>query len=77
MLNCYHKAWFDFKSIVLQNSDFTISLCNTLNIKRDECLRGASEIFMITNKAKAEEICKLASASTIEGCLHVVQGGNN
>lgn len=75
ILNCYHGAWFDFNSIVLQNPDFTISLCNTLTTKRDDCLRGASEIFMITDKAKAEEICKLASASTVEGCLHVVQGG--
>lgn len=75
MLNCYHSAWFDFNSAVLQNPDFTISLCNKLNAKRDECLRGASEIFMTTNKAKAEEICRLASASTVEGCLHVVQSG--
>jgi len=75
LLNCYHSAWFDFKSVVLQNSDFTISLCNTLTIKRDECLRGASEIFMATDKTKAEEICNLASASAAEGCLHVVQSG--
>jgi hypothetical protein len=75
MLNCYHGAWFDFSNIVLQNPDFTIILCNTLNIKRDQCLRGASEIFITTNRAKAEEICRLASASTVEGCLHVVQTG--
>jgi hypothetical protein len=75
-LNCYNSAWFNFNSIVLQNPDFTISLCNALTLKRDECLRGASEIFMTTNKAKAEEICRLTSASTVEGCLHVVQNGN-
>jgi hypothetical protein len=75
MLNCYHNTWFDFKSVVLQNPDFMISLCNTLTVKRDECLRGASEIFMTADKAKAEEICKLASASTVEGCLHVIQSG--
>lgn len=73
-LNCYHVAWFDFTSIVLQNPDFTISLCNILTVKRDECLRGASEIFMTTNKAEAEAICNLASSSTVEGCLHVVEG---
>jgi hypothetical protein len=73
MLNCYHVAWFDFKDIVLQNYDFTISLCNKLTIKRDECLRGASEIFMTTDKTKAEAICRLASSSTTEGCLHVIQ----
>lgn len=75
ILNCYHNAWFDFKDTVLKNPDFMISLCNKLTTKKDECLRGASEIFMTTDKAKAEEICRLTSASTVEGCLHVVQTG--
>jgi len=39
MLNCYRGAWFNFNSIVLQNYDFTVSLCNTLTVKKDECLR--------------------------------------
>jgi hypothetical protein len=75
ILNCYHGAWFGFNSIVLQNYDFTISLCNILTIKRDDCLRGASEAFMTTDKTKAAAICRLASASASEGCLHVVQNG--
>jgi hypothetical protein len=71
--DCYENAWFASTSIVLQNPDFSISLCNALTLKRDGCLGRAATVFMTTNKAKAAEICRLMSASASQGCLNMVQ----
>jgi hypothetical protein len=71
--NCYSSVWFSFNDIVVQNYDFTISLCNALTSKRDDCLRRASEAFMNTDRAKAEAICKLMSASSSSGCLQNIR----
>lgn len=71
--DCYENAWFASTSIVLQNYDFSISLCNALTVKKDGCLRRAAGIFMTTDKAKAEEICRLMSASASPGCLQMIQ----
>lgn len=73
--NCYGSVWFSFDSIVLANPDFTISLCNALNAKRDDCLRRLSGVFMDVNRAKAAEICRLMSSSVSRGCLDEVQRG--
>jgi hypothetical protein len=71
--NCYGSVWFSFSDVVVQNYDFTISLCNALTSKRDDCLRRASEAFMSTDRAKAEAICKLMSASSSSGCLQNIR----
>jgi hypothetical protein len=71
--NYYSNVWFSFNDIVVQNYDFTISLCNALTSKRDDCLRRASEAFMNTDKTKAEAICKLMSASSSSGCLQNIR----
>jgi len=68
--NCYQNAWFSFDSVILQNYDFAISLCNVLTLKKDDCLRTTSEVFTNSDKAKAEAICKLMSASASSGCLN-------
>jgi hypothetical protein len=71
--NCYENAWFVLTNTVLQNPDFSISLCNALTIKRDGCLGRAAGIFMTTDKTKAAEICRLMSASASPGCLQMIQ----
>jgi len=71
--NCYQNAWFSFDSVILQNYDFAISLCNILTLKKDDCLRRTSEVFSNSDKAKAEAICKLMSASASSGCLNNIQ----
>jgi hypothetical protein len=70
IFNCYQNAWFSFDSVILQNYDFAISLCNILTLKKDDCLRRTSEVFSSSDKSKAEAICKLMSASTSSGCLN-------
>jgi len=70
--NCYGNVWFAFDSVVLQNPDFTISLCNALTIKKDDCLRRTAVVFVDTNKTKTAEICRLMSASASLGCLQSV-----
>jgi len=70
--NCYGSVWFSFNDIVVQNYDFTISLCNILTSKRDDCLRRASGAFMNIDRAKAEAICRLMSASSSSGCLQEI-----
>jgi hypothetical protein len=71
--NCYENAWFVLTGTVLQNPDFSVSLCNALTVKKDGCLRRAAEVFISTDKAKAAEICRLMSASASPGCLQSVQ----
>ena len=71
--DCYGSVWFSFDSVVLQNYDFTISLCNVLTLKKDDCLRRASGVFMNSDRTKAEAMCKLMSASASSGCLNSVR----
>ena len=71
--NCYQNAWFSFDSVILQNYDFAISLCNVLTLKKDDCLRRTSEVFSNSDKAKAEAICRLMSSSASSGCLNNIQ----
>ncbi|MCX6774799.1 MAG: hypothetical protein NTY99_01770 [DPANN group archaeon] len=75
IFNCYGNTWFSFESTVLQNYDFSISLCNFLTVKRDDCLRRTSEVFMNSDRAKADAICKLMSSSTSSGCLQEMSQG--
>ena len=71
--NCYNNVWFSFDSVILQNYDFAISLCNILTLKKDDCLRRTSEVFSNSDKARAEAICKLMSASASSSCLNNIQ----
>lgn len=70
IFTCYQNAWFSFDSVILQNYDFAISLCNGLTLKKDDCLRRTSEVFRSSDKAKATAICNLMSASASSGCLN-------
>lgn len=71
--DCYGNVWFAFNDIVVQNYDFTISLCNILALKKVDCLRRASSAFTNVDKTKAEAICKLITDSSSSGCLQEVQ----
>lgn len=70
IFNCYMNAWFSYDSVILQNYDFAVSLCNILTLKKDDCLRRTSEVFSSSDKTKAIAICNLMSASTSSGCLN-------
>ncbi len=68
--DCYWNVWFSFDSVILQNYDFSVGLCDILTLKKDECLRRNADIFMNSDEAKAEAICKLMSASASSSCLN-------
>lgn len=64
----------DINSVILQNYDFAISLCNFLTLKKDDCLRRTSEVFSPSDTTKAEAICHLiSSASASSGCLNNIR----
>ena len=70
IFNCYQNAWFSFDSVISQNYDFAIGLCNVLTLKKDDCLRRTSEVFSNSDKVKATAICNLMSTSASSGCLN-------
>lgn len=71
--DCYGNVWFAFNQMVIENYDFSISLCNILTLKKDDCLRRVSGAFMDVDRAKAEAVCKLMSSASSSGCLQQVQ----
>lgn len=71
--DCYGMAWFSFDSIIAQNYDFAISLCNVLTLKKDDCLRRTMQVFMNSDRTKAKAICKLMSSSASSECLNEVK----
>jgi len=58
---------------VAQNYDFTVSMCNVLTLKKDDCLRRIVGVFMDLDRSKAEATCKLMSTSSSSGCLQEVE----
>ena len=73
--SCYNGIWFASNTVVISNYDFTISLCNFLTLKKDECLRKMAGEFMNSDRTKAAAICNLMSASGASGCLQDVNRG--
>lgn len=70
--DCYGNVWFSFNSMVVSNYDFTVSLCNALTIKRDDCLQRIVGVFIDLDRAKAEATCRLMSEVSSPGCLQSV-----
>jgi len=67
--NCFGNVWFSFDSRVRENYDFSIKLCNSLDLKRNDCFRRVAGAFMSVDKAKAEATCKMISDTSSNGCL--------
>jgi len=71
--NCYSSVWFYSNDLTIANYDFTISMCNILTIKKDDCLNQMVRVFIDLDRTKATAICKLMSASASSSCLQNVQ----
>ena len=70
--NCYGSVWFYSNDLTIANYDFTISMCNILTLKKDDCLNRIVPVFIDLNRTRAAEICKLMSPSASSGCLNSV-----
>lgn len=71
--DCYNNAWFYSNDLTINNYDFTVSMCNVLTVKKDDCLNRIVGIFIDINRDKAAAVCKLMSASASSSCLQSVQ----
>lgn len=67
--DCYGNVWFYKNDNTLKNYDFTISMCNVLNLKKDDCLRRIVAVFIDIDKTKARAACNLMSPSASPGCI--------
>lgn len=74
-MNCFGMTWLNSNGLVMNDLDFSISLCDTLKVKRDDCLRRLVAVFIDTDRKKAAEICKLMSSSASSQCLLEVSRG--
>ena len=71
--DCFSQVWFQFDSRVQSNYDFSVGLCNSLDLKKDDCFRRMAGVFTSTDPAKAEALCKMISDSTSGGCLNQIR----
>jgi len=67
--NCFGNVWFSLDTRVTSDYDFSISLCNALNLKKDDCFRRVAGAFMNVDKTKAEAACNMIPTSSSSGCL--------
>jgi hypothetical protein len=70
--DCYSNVWFYSNDLTINNYDFTVSMCNVLALKKDDCLRRIEGAFIDVNRTKAAEVCKLMSSSASSSCLQEV-----
>lgn len=69
--DCFGNVWFNFDSRVIQNFDFSMSMCKGLTLKKDDCYRRIADTIKNYDKAKAERACEmLSSTSASEGCVN-------
>lgn len=73
MSDCFNNVWFSFNSRITQDFDFSMSLCASLNLKKDDCYRRVSEAFIDVDKTKAEQACNMMSAAYSQGCLNNIR----
>ena len=71
--NCYGNVWFISNERVAANYDFSVKLCNVLNLKKIDCFRRIASALKDINPAKAEAACKLITDSSSSGCLQDVR----
>jgi hypothetical protein len=71
--NCFGMVWFGFDSRVIQNFDFSMNLCKSLNLKKDDCYRRIAGIMMNVDKNKAAEACNAISPTNSPGCLQEIR----
>jgi len=70
--DCYTNVWFYSNQLVIDNYDYSLSMCNVLTIKRDECLQHIVSALIDTNRDEARATCQLMSAASSQGCLNNV-----
>jgi hypothetical protein len=70
--DCYGGVWFFSNSLVIDNYEFTIWMCNSLTLKKDDCLNRMVSVFIDLDRNKAEAICKLMSSASSSQCLQQV-----
>jgi hypothetical protein len=73
--DCYGNVWFYSNTLVVENYNFTITMCNILTLKKDDCLRRIVSVFIDIDRTRAAEVCRLMSASSSNGCLQEVNRG--
>ena len=67
--NCFGNVWFSFDSRIRSNYDFSIKLCNSLDLKKNDCFRRVSGAFASVDQEKADAACKMINDSSSNGCL--------
>ena len=70
--DCYSNVWFYSNQLVLDNYDYSVSMCNVLTLKRDSCLNNIVSVFIDVDRAKAEATCLLMSAASSQNCVNGV-----
>jgi hypothetical protein len=70
--DCYGNAWFYSNQLVIDNYDYTVSMCNVLTLKRDDCLNRIVSVFIDIDRDKARATCQLMSAASSSSCLNNV-----
>jgi hypothetical protein len=70
--DCYGNVWFYSNTLVIDNYDYTVSMCNVLTLKRDDCLNRIVSVLIDIDRAKAEATCLLMSAASSQNCVNGV-----
>jgi hypothetical protein len=70
--DCYGNVWFYSNQLVMDNYDYTVSMCNVLTLKRDDCLNRIVGVFIDIDRDKARAACQLMSAASSASCLNNV-----
>ncbi len=70
--DCYGNVWFYSNALVIDNYDYSVSMCNVLTLKRDDCLNRIVSVLIDVDRAKAEATCLLMSAASSQNCVNGV-----
>lgn len=70
--DCYSNVWFYSNQLVIDNYDYSVSMCNVLTLRRDNCLNNIVSALIDVDRAKAEATCMLMSASSSQNCVNGV-----
>lgn len=70
--DCYGTVWFYSDTLVINNYDFSISMCSVLSTMKDNCLNKIVVAFMDVDRSKAKAVCNLMSSAAASSCLRNV-----